>query len=158
MLNRWRIDPITRRRLRRFRRIRRGYLSFLVLLTLTGLSLVSNYIANRRAIVVSYQGELYFPTFRFYDMATFGQQDEYGFVLAKEGDAEGRVGLAMWWRKRRRRGLEEGTRREDVRACGGTSPPSDCRRIWSGWTSTRLSQPASALSNSSPTGPLLGER
>ena len=79
MLNRWRIDPITRRRLRRFRRIRRGYLSFLVLLTLTGLSLVSNYIANRRAIVVSYQGELYFPTFRFYDMATFGQQDEYGF-------------------------------------------------------------------------------
>ena len=89
MLNRWRIDPITRRRLRRFRRIRRGYLSFLVLLTLTGLSLVSNYIANRRAIVVSYQGELYFPTFRFYDMATFGQQDEYGFVLAKEGDAEG---------------------------------------------------------------------
>ena len=75
----FRLDPITRLRLRRFRRIRRGYLSFLILLGLTVISLLSDYVANRRAIVVSYQGELYFPTFRFHDMATFGQQDEYGF-------------------------------------------------------------------------------
>ena len=74
-----RLDPITRLRLRRLRRIRRGYYSFLVLLGLTVLSLFSDYIANRRAIVVRYQGDFYFPTFRFHDMATFGQQDEYGF-------------------------------------------------------------------------------
>ena len=74
-----RIDPITRKRLRRFRRIKRGYYSFLILAGLTVVSLFSNHIANRRAIAVSYQDELYFPTFKFYDMATFGQQDEYGF-------------------------------------------------------------------------------
>ena len=88
-----RLDPITRLRLRRFRRIRRGYWSFLILLGLTVLSLFSDYIANRRAIVVSYQGELYFPTFRFHDMATFGQQDEYGFddVECRLRGAEGAV-------------------------------------------------------------------
>ena len=74
-----RLDPITRKRLRRFRRIKRGYYSFLILTGLTVVSLFSDYVANRRAIVVSYQDELYFPTFKFYDMATFGQQDEYGF-------------------------------------------------------------------------------
>lgn len=74
-----RIDPITRKRLRRFRRLKRGYYSFLILTALTVVSLFSNHIANRRAIAVSYQDELYFPTFTFYDMATFGQQDEYGF-------------------------------------------------------------------------------
>ena len=74
-----RIDPITRKRLRRFRRLKRGYYSFLILAGFTALSLFSNYIANRRAIVVSYQDSLYFPTFRLHDMATFGQQDEYGF-------------------------------------------------------------------------------
>ncbi len=72
-------DPITAKRLRRFRRLKRGYYSFLVLVGLTVLSLFSNFIAHKRAIVVSYQDQIYFPTFRFYDMATFGQEDEYGF-------------------------------------------------------------------------------
>ena len=74
-----RLDPITRKRLRRFRQIKRGYYSFLILAALTIVSLFSDYVANHRAIVVSYQDELYFPTFKFYDMATFGQHDEYGF-------------------------------------------------------------------------------
>jgi microcin C transport system permease protein len=73
------LDPITRKRLQRFRRIRRGYWSFLLLLGLTVLSLFSNYVANKRAIAVWYEGSLYLPTFEFHDMATFGQQDEYGF-------------------------------------------------------------------------------
>ncbi|MBT3346704.1 MAG: ABC transporter permease subunit [Gemmatimonadetes bacterium] len=73
------LNPITAKRLRRFRRIKRGYYSFVVLMTLTIISLFSNYVANKRAIVVSYADEIYFPTFRFYDMATFGQEDEYGF-------------------------------------------------------------------------------
>ena len=72
-------DPITAKRLRRFRRLKRGYYSFLVLVGLTVLSLFSNFIAHKRAIVVSYQDQIYFPTFRFSDMATFGQEDEYGF-------------------------------------------------------------------------------
>lgn len=74
-----RLNPITVKRLQRFRRIRRGFYSFVILMTLTVLSLFANFIANRRAIAVYYEGELYFPTFTYRDMATFGQQDEYGF-------------------------------------------------------------------------------
>ena len=75
----WRIDPLTKKRLQRFRRIRRGYYSFLVLTALFVLSLFSEFIANSRAIVVRYEGHLYFPTFKFIPMSTFGQEDEYGF-------------------------------------------------------------------------------
>jgi len=74
-----RLDPITAKRLQRFRRIKRGYYSFVVLVSLTTLSLFSNFIANRRAVAVWYEGELFFPTFKYHEMATFGQQDEYGF-------------------------------------------------------------------------------
>lgn len=79
------LNPITVKRLRRFRRIKRGYYSFLALMALTVVSLFSDFVANRRAIVVSYADEIYFPTFRFYDMATFGQEDEYGF---NDGEAD----------------------------------------------------------------------
>lgn len=74
-----RLDPITRKRLARFRRIKRGYYSLLLLLVLTVVSLFSNYLANSRAVIVSYRGRLYFPTTRFVPMATFGQKDEWGF-------------------------------------------------------------------------------
>lgn len=74
-----RLDPITRKRLRRFRQIKRGWYSLLILLAATFASLFSNYIANSRAIVVSYEGQLYFPTFKYYDMAAFGQEDDWGF-------------------------------------------------------------------------------
>jgi len=73
------LDPITRKRLARFRRIKRGYYALLMLAALTFLSLFANYLAHNRAIVVSYQGKLYFPTFKYLSMATFGQKDEYGF-------------------------------------------------------------------------------
>ncbi|MEZ4648304.1 MAG: ABC transporter permease [Candidatus Eisenbacteria bacterium] len=75
----FRIDPLTKKRLQRFRRIKRGYYSFLILVILFTLSLFSEFIANDRALAVKYDGKLYFPTLKFYPMATFGQQDEYGF-------------------------------------------------------------------------------
>ena len=75
----FRLDPITAKRLQRFRRIKRGYYSFAVLVGLTVLSLFSNFVANRRAITVWYEGDLYLPTFKYHEMATFGQEDEYGF-------------------------------------------------------------------------------
>lgn len=75
----FRLTPITRKRLRRFRQIRYGYYSFLILAGLTILSLFSNYIANSRAIVVKYEGQFYFPTYKFIPMSTFGQMDEWGF-------------------------------------------------------------------------------
>jgi len=74
-----RIDPITRKRLQRFRRIKRGYYSFVILTAAVLISLFSNFLANRRALIVSYEGRIYLPTYRFHEMATFGQSDEYGF-------------------------------------------------------------------------------
>lgn len=78
-----RLDPLTKKRFQRFRRIKRGYYSFVILVTLFILSLFAEFIANDRAIFVWHEGKAYFPTFRFYPMSTFGQQDEYGF-----GDTE----------------------------------------------------------------------
>ncbi len=74
------IDPITRKRLRRFMAIRRGFYSLVILAVALVASLFSEFIANNRAIVVHYEGEYYFPTFRFIPMETFGQEDEFGFV------------------------------------------------------------------------------
>ena len=79
----FRIDPLTMKRLHRFRRIKRGYYSFVALIALFVISLFSEYVANDRALVVNYQGKLYFPTWQYYPMSEFGQLDEYGF-----GDTE----------------------------------------------------------------------
>ncbi|HET9948682.1 MAG TPA: ABC transporter permease subunit, partial [Longimicrobiales bacterium] len=69
-----RLDPITRRRFERFRRIRRGWYSLLILLFAMGLSVFASFLAESRALVVRHDGRLYFPTFRYYDMETFGQE------------------------------------------------------------------------------------
>lgn len=74
-----RIDPITRKRFQRFRKIRRGYVSLIILFALTVVSVFSNFVANRRAIAVYYDGSLHFPTYSYIPMSTFGQTDEYGF-------------------------------------------------------------------------------
>jgi ABC-type microcin C transport system permease subunit YejE len=68
------IDPITRRRLERFRRIKRGYYSLIILGIAIALSIVAPYLSESRALVVRHDGSLYFPTFQFYDMHTFGQE------------------------------------------------------------------------------------
>lgn len=75
----FRIDPLTLKRFQRFRRIKRGYYALLILVALTVVSLFSNYLANSRAIVVYDRGKIYFPTYQFLSMATFGQQDQWGF-------------------------------------------------------------------------------
>ena len=68
-----RLDPITRRRFARFRRIKRGYYSLLILVAAIVLSIFAPYLAESRPLILSYQGQLYFPTFEYYDMDTFGQ-------------------------------------------------------------------------------------
>jgi microcin C transport system permease protein len=57
------LNPLTIRKLKRFREIRRGYYSAILLVALTGLSLVGELLVSDRAIIVSYQGEWSFPTF-----------------------------------------------------------------------------------------------
>lgn len=45
----------------RFKRIKRGYYSFILLITLIAISLVAEILINSKALLVSYQGDLYFP-------------------------------------------------------------------------------------------------
>ena len=67
------LDPITRRRFARFRQIKRGYYSLIILLAAILLSVFAPFLAESRALLVIYQGKLYFPTFQYIDMATFHQ-------------------------------------------------------------------------------------
>jgi microcin C transport system permease protein len=57
------MHPITQKRLNRFMQIKRGYYSFLLVIGLILMTFVLELLVNSRAIIVSYQGELYFPTY-----------------------------------------------------------------------------------------------
>ncbi len=58
-----RLNPLTVKKIRRFKEIKRGYYSFLILLFLSVLSLFSELFSNNRALLVSYEGNLSFPTY-----------------------------------------------------------------------------------------------
>ncbi|MCB1098884.1 MAG: ABC transporter permease subunit [Verrucomicrobiae bacterium] len=57
----WQWSPLTLKQIRRFREIRRGYISFLVLLCLVGIAALDGLIVGKRALIVRYDGHLYFP-------------------------------------------------------------------------------------------------
>jgi microcin C transport system permease protein len=64
--------PIQQRRLQNFRKNRRGFWSLWVFLALFGLSLCAELIANDKPLIISYQGELYFPVVEVVPEETFG--------------------------------------------------------------------------------------
>ena len=66
------LSPLTKRRLRNFRSNRRASISLVLFLVLFGLSLIAEFIANDRPILVSFRGELKFPIFQFYPETAFG--------------------------------------------------------------------------------------
>lgn len=66
------MSELNRRRLRSFRRNSRAFWSLIIFSVLFILSLFAELIANDKPIIVSYQGELYFPVYRFYAERTFG--------------------------------------------------------------------------------------
>lgn len=67
------LHPLTLKKLRRFRAIRRGYWSFVILVFLLGITLVGELFVNSRALIVKYQGRLYFPTYgAFHPGTDFG--------------------------------------------------------------------------------------
>jgi len=67
-----RLSPMNQRRWRIFRHHRRGYWSLWLFLAVFGLTLVSEFIANDRPILVSYKGELLLPVFNDYPEEKFG--------------------------------------------------------------------------------------
>jgi microcin C transport system permease protein len=71
-LLRWRISPLTRRRLHNFRANRRGFWSLWIFLVLFVGSLFADVIANDRPLLIAYEGQFYFPVLKAYPETTFG--------------------------------------------------------------------------------------
>lgn len=72
------LNPLTRKKISRFRSIRRGYVSLLVFSAMILVSLFAEMLINKRALIVRYEGELFFPTYG--DMipgARFGLDYDY---------------------------------------------------------------------------------
>ncbi len=66
------LSPLNQRRWRNFKRNRRAYWSLWIFAVLFGISLLAEFVANDKPILVSYQGEFYAPVFKFYPETTFG--------------------------------------------------------------------------------------
>ena len=66
------MTPITQRRLAQFKANKRGFWSLWIFIGLLTFALCAEFIANDKPILVSHQGQLYFPTFNNYPETTFG--------------------------------------------------------------------------------------
>jgi microcin C transport system permease protein len=67
-----RLSPLNQRRWQNFKANRRGYWSLWIFLGLFVLSLFSEFIANDKPVLVSYKGEILFPTLVDYPEEKFG--------------------------------------------------------------------------------------
>jgi microcin C transport system permease protein len=66
---------VFQRRWRKFKTLKRGWYSFIAIIVFYVLSLCSPLLINNRALVMSYQGELYVPVFgQFNEARNFGQR------------------------------------------------------------------------------------
>ncbi len=66
------MTPLARRRLSLFAANRRGWWSLWIFLALFFLSLIAEFIANDKPIIMQYQGKYYFPVFTMYTEKSFG--------------------------------------------------------------------------------------
>ncbi|MBV9827167.1 MAG: ABC transporter permease [Alphaproteobacteria bacterium] len=67
-----RVTPITRRRVENFKANRRGFWSLWIFLVLFGTTLLAEFIANDRPLLISFDGHYYSPVLRDYPETTFG--------------------------------------------------------------------------------------
>jgi microcin C transport system permease protein len=67
-----RMSPLNQRRWQQFTYNRRGYISLWLFSIILVLCLGAELVANDKPLVVSYNNEIYLPTFNFYPETTFG--------------------------------------------------------------------------------------
>ena len=79
------LSPLNQRRWRNFRRNRRAYWSLWIFAVLFGISLLAEFVANDKPIVLSYRGEIYMPVFNVYTEDTFGSDED---TIAQYRDPE----------------------------------------------------------------------
>lgn len=75
------LNPLTLKKINRFREIKRGYWSFILLSVLLVLSLVAEVFINSKALIVRYEGQLYFPV-----MSDVRIGKDFGLNYSKEVD------------------------------------------------------------------------
>lgn len=69
---RWALSPLNKRRWKNFCANRRAYWSLWIFSFLFGLTLMAEFIANDKPLIVSFRGELYSPITSFYPETAFG--------------------------------------------------------------------------------------
>ena len=74
---------ILQKRIRKFKTMKRGYYSFIILTTLYLLSFLNPIFINNKALIVSYNDELYFPLLSYHSADTFNQKG-YGEANYRE--------------------------------------------------------------------------
>lgn len=57
------LNPLTLKKIRRFKSIKRGYYSFILIIVMIFASFFAEILVNKRAVLVHYNGEYYFPTY-----------------------------------------------------------------------------------------------
>ncbi len=67
-----RLSPLNQRRWRNFRANRRAFWSLWIFLSVFGLSLFAEVLANDKPILLSYRGEWFVPVYNFYPETAFG--------------------------------------------------------------------------------------
>ncbi len=87
-------DSILKKRLRKFKSMKRGYYSFILICTLYVLSFLNPILVNNQALIVSYEGNTYFPAVSSlfkplfdtpnYEGKQFGQTEVFGKTLFGE--------------------------------------------------------------------------
>ncbi|MBN1697102.1 MAG: ABC transporter permease subunit [Spirochaetales bacterium] len=72
------LNPLTVKKIKRFVSIRRGFFSFIIFLLLVLFTIFADLFINSRALIVSYNGNLYFPTYgSMIPGSTFGLDYDY---------------------------------------------------------------------------------
>ncbi len=73
-----RLNPLTLKKIKRFKSIRRGYYSFIVITAMILVSIFAEMLANKRALIVHYEGKYFLPTYgRIIPGTAFGLGYEY---------------------------------------------------------------------------------
>jgi len=57
------LNPLTLKKIRRFKSIKRGYYSFIIIAGMIIISIFAELLVNKRALIVYYEGNYYFPTY-----------------------------------------------------------------------------------------------
>ena len=91
------LNPLTLKKIKRFKSIKRGYYSFIIFIVMIIASLCAELLVNNRAIVVYYEGELYFPTYtQMIPGTSFDLNYDYETNYRQLGNLFGVEGKGNW--------------------------------------------------------------